>query len=115
MARRFGDGELLAQATGIDVVYDFEAADLAAGGHGAPMAPVYYRILADQAGLARPLAVIMISGATNVTYIGEDGTLAAFDVVPAATAEAIAHCRERLPGAPRMWLLVEAVARVTRR
>ena len=103
--RQIGDGEVLARATGIDVVFDFRAADMAAGGHGAPMLPVYHRALAEQAGLARPLAVITIGAVNSVTFIGEDGALVAVDVGPTPNAEAIAGSIDTLPVRPRMWLL----------
>jgi len=103
--RQIGDGEVLARATGIDVVFDFRAADMAAGGHGAPMLPVYHRALAEQAGLARPLAVITIGAVNSVTLIGEDGSLVAVDVGPTPNAEAISGSIDTLPVRPRMWLL----------
>ena len=64
---------------GIDVVYDFRSADVAAGGQGAPLAPVYHRALA--ATLARPLAILNLGGVGNVTWIGE-GEPIAFDTGP---------------------------------
>ncbi|MGE0628145.1 MAG: anhydro-N-acetylmuramic acid kinase, partial [Hyphomicrobiaceae bacterium] len=74
-------GRRLAAATGIDVVYDMRAADVAAGGQGAPMAPVYHRaMLADVP--QRPVAVVNIGGVANVTWIGRDGRLLAFDTGP---------------------------------
>jgi len=103
--RQIGDGEVLARATGIDVVFDFRAADMAAGGHGAPMLPVYHRALAEQAGLSRPLAVITIGAVNSVTFIGEDGNLVAVDVGPTPNAEAISGSIDTLPVRPRMWLL----------
>jgi len=103
--RQIGDGSVLARATGIDVVYDFRSADMEAGGHGAPMLPVYHRALAEQAGLARPLAVITIGAVNSVTVIGEEGDLVALDIGPSPTAEVIAGSTETLPGRPRMWLL----------
>ena len=78
---QLGDGPLLARRTGIDVVYDLRAADCAAGGQGAPLAPVYHRALADPLP-ERPLAVVNIGGVANVTWIGADGTLIAFDTGP---------------------------------
>jgi anhydro-N-acetylmuramic acid kinase len=78
---QLGDGPLLARRTGIDVVYDLRAADCAAGGQGAPLAPVYHRALA--AGLPeRPLAVVNVGGVANVTWIGHDEGLLAFDTGP---------------------------------
>jgi len=111
LIRQLGDGDLLARLTGIDVVYDFRAADMAAGGEGAPMMTVYHRALAEEAGLERPVAVVNIGGVANVTFIGEDGSLIAFDVGPSVTAEAIARFREILPAPPRLWLLTGGGAR----
>jgi 1,6-anhydro-N-acetylmuramate kinase len=104
-ARELGRGEELARATGIDVVYDFGAADLEAGGQGRPLEPVYHRALADAAGLARPLAVVEIGDEVTVTFIGEDGSLAVASVGPKATSEAMAKARRSLPALPLLWLL----------
>ena len=72
--RQIGDGALLAAETGIDVVSDFRGRDVAAGGEGAPLAPLYH--LARAAALPRPLAVLNLGGVGNVTWIGP-GDLAA--------------------------------------
>jgi 1,6-anhydro-N-acetylmuramate kinase len=108
-ASRAGFGEALARATGIDVVYDFAAADIQAGGQGRPLDPVYHRALAEAAGIARPLVVVETGARTTVTYIGEDGSLMAFDAGPRLTAEAILGLAERLPAKPLIWLLAGGV------
>ncbi|MEW5729629.1 MAG: anhydro-N-acetylmuramic acid kinase [Pseudomonadota bacterium] len=77
---QIGDGQLLADALGIPVVNDFRSADVAAGGQGAPLVPVFHRALA--AGLPRPLAVLNLGGVGNVTWIGADDALLAFDTGP---------------------------------
>nr|WP_207477524.1 anhydro-N-acetylmuramic acid kinase [Arenibaculum pallidiluteum] len=77
---QIGDGALLARLTGIAVVADFRTADVAAGGQGAPLVPVYHGALA--AALGRPLAVLNIGGVANVTWIGPHGELLAFDTGP---------------------------------
>ena len=79
---QLGDGQLLADLTGMDVVYDFRADDMAEGGEGAPLAPVYHRALAEIAELPRPAVIMNIGGVANVTFIGEDGALLAFDTGP---------------------------------
>jgi anhydro-N-acetylmuramic acid kinase len=70
---QIGDGSLLAARLGIPVVYDFRAADVAAGGQGAPLAPVFHRALVRRLDVAPPVAVLNIGGVANVTFIdGED-------------------------------------------
>ena len=79
---QLGDGALLARLTGIDVVNDFRSADVKAGGHGAPLVPLYHAALVRQA--ARydlPIVLVNIGGIANVTYIGKDEILA-FDTGP---------------------------------
>jgi anhydro-N-acetylmuramic acid kinase len=79
---QIGDGALLAAETGLDVVCDFRAADVAAGGEGAPFAPLYHAALAGA--LERPLAVLNLGGVGNVTWIGSGrDDILAFDTGPA--------------------------------
>ena len=66
--RQIGDGALLAAETGIDVVCDFRARDMAEGGQGAPLAPLYHAALA--AALPKPLVVLNLGGVGNLTWIG---------------------------------------------
>ncbi len=77
---QIGDGALLARLTGISVINDFRSADVAAGGQGAPLVPVVHRVLA--AGQECPLAVLNLGGVGNVTWIGADASLLAFDTGP---------------------------------
>ena len=78
---QIGDGARLARLTGLDVVCDFRSADVAAGGQGAPLAPLYHAALA--AGLMKPLAVLNLGGVGNVTWIGQGpGEILAFDTGP---------------------------------
>lgn len=80
---QIGDGEALARALGKPVVYDFRAADVAAGGQGAPLAPTIHPVLTEGLDLPRPLAVLNLGGVGNVTFIGAGGELLAFDTGPA--------------------------------
>ena len=77
---QLGDGAALADRLGIDVVGDFRSADVAAGGEGAPLAPLYHEALAVP--LPKPVAVVNIGGVANVTWIGEGGHILAFDTGP---------------------------------
>ena len=75
-----GDAAVLAWRTGVPVAHDFRSADVAAGGQGAPLAPVYHAALARDT--EKPLAVLNIGGVANVTWIGTAGELIAFDTGP---------------------------------
>ena len=79
--RQLCDGARAAAALGLDVVNDFRAADVAAGGEGAPLVPLYHAAMC--AGLERPLMVLNWGGVGNVTYLGADGEIVAFDTGPA--------------------------------
>ena len=77
---QIGNAEELAWRTGVPVASDFRSADLAAGGQGAPLAPIYHAALARD--VTKPLVVLNIGGVANVTWIGADATLIAFDTGP---------------------------------
>lgn len=78
---QLGDGGMLADLTALPVVFDLRSADMDGGGQGAPLVPVYHRALA--ASLPdRPVAIVNIGGVANITYIGRDGELIAFDTGP---------------------------------
>ena len=80
LTRQLGDGDRLAKRIGIDVVYDFRSADVAAGGEGAPFASAYHGALGRD--LEKPAAVQNLGGVGNVTWITADAMLA-FDTGPA--------------------------------
>lgn len=80
---QLGDADRLSQQFKTPVVFDFRSADVAAGGEGAPFAPLYHQALARD--LDRPLAVLNLGGVGNVTWLGEGGDdVLAFDTGPAS-------------------------------
>lgn len=98
--RQIGDGALLAERVGIDVVNDFRSADMAAGGQGAPLAPLYHCALARDSdeSLTLPLAVLNLGGVGNITWIGRGQGLLAFDTGPGCALIddwLLSHCGQR--------------------
>ncbi|MEZ5801415.1 MAG: anhydro-N-acetylmuramic acid kinase [Nitratireductor sp.] len=87
---QLGDGQLLADQTGINVVYDLRAKDMQHGGQGAPLVPVYHRALSKNLptdlfapGKDRwPVAFVNIGGIANITWISSRGAMIAFDTGP---------------------------------
>lgn len=78
-----GDGQRLADLTGITVVNDFRSNDVRNGGQGAPFAPLYHQALAVR-DARYPLAVVNCGGIANITVItGEkDKQVIGFDTGP---------------------------------
>jgi len=79
---QIGDALALARAIHIPVMYDFRAADVEAGGQGAPFVPVYHRALAQSLEREGPIVVVNIGGVSNITYIDGTDTLIACDTGP---------------------------------
>ena len=80
---QLGDAALLARGLGLPVAYDFRSADVAAGGQGAPLAPVYHDAIRRWSGLEGPMAVLNLGGVGNITLATRAGELHAFDTGPA--------------------------------
>ncbi len=82
---QIGDGKRLAKELDILVVNDIRGFDVAHGGQGAPMVPVYHRSLFAGRDVNYPVALINFGGVANITWIGGDGSddLVAFDTGPA--------------------------------
>lgn len=80
---QIGCGARIAEASGVQTVTDFRAADIAAGGQGAPLVPPFHRWLfgADR----KRVAVVNIGGIANVTLIAGGDVVAGYDTGPGNT------------------------------
>ncbi len=74
---QIGDGQMLADMTGINVVNDFRQADVKAGGQGAPLVPIYHRAITSK--LEKPIILLNIGGIANITWINGQGQMLACD------------------------------------
>lgn len=74
ITQQIGDAALLAERTRIPVIADFRSRDVAAGGQGAPLVPLYHAALA--ADIAQPVAIVNIGGVSNITYIDGNSIIA---------------------------------------
>ncbi len=77
---QIGDAGLLAARARTPVVHDFRSADVAAGGEGAPLAPLFHAALAAR--LPKPLLIVNIGGVANITFLAPDGGILACDAGP---------------------------------
>lgn len=76
-----GSAERLAARVGVPVFHRFRQADIAAGGQGAPLAPIYHQALINALGCALPAAIANIGGITNITR-WDGQRLTGFDTGP---------------------------------
>lgn len=87
---QLGDGDALAQAVGVPIVWDFRSNDVRLGGEGAPLAPFFHFACAKWINARAPLAFLNLGGVGNITWIDpskenpeDEGALLAFDTGPA--------------------------------
>jgi anhydro-N-acetylmuramic acid kinase len=78
---QLGDGNVIAERTGITTIADFRRRDVAAGGHGAPLLPALHARLLHDAGEER--AVLNLGGIANLTLLPKNGEVRGFDTGPA--------------------------------
>lgn len=81
--RQLGDGALMAERLGIDVVYDFRTADMRAGGHGAPLSASYHAALLRKVDAGPATAALNLGGVANITWWDGADDFHAFDTGPA--------------------------------
>jgi anhydro-N-acetylmuramic acid kinase len=77
---QLNDAARLAELTGIDVVADFRRRDVAAGGQGAPLAPVFHDAVFRHASVSR--AIVNIGGMANVSLLPAGAPCSGFDCGP---------------------------------
>lgn len=77
--RQIGDGKLLAREVGVDVVYDFRTADVAHGGQGAPLVPIFHQAMVEE---EIPVVIVNVGGVANMTWIQKGQPLIACDTGP---------------------------------
>ncbi len=69
ISRQLGDAKLLFQLVNKKVVYNFRQNDLKNGGSGAPLSPIYHKLILKNNNFDLPLCVLNIGGISNITVI----------------------------------------------
>jgi len=81
ITKQLGDGKLLSRLTKKKVVYDFRKNDLRNGGQGAPLTPIFHKMLLKKLNF-KSATFINIGGIINETSIFDDGSFQAHDLGP---------------------------------
>ena len=82
VSKQLGDGNLMNKLTGIRVVFNFRENDIMNGGQGAPLSPIYHKLLVKKLKLEQPIAFLNIGGISNVTFLENDKITKSFDTGP---------------------------------
>jgi anhydro-N-acetylmuramic acid kinase len=77
---QIGDPNTLAEMTGITVIADFRRRDVAAGGQGAPLLPVFHDHVFRSD--AEDRAIVNVGGIANITILGRNRGVTGFDTGP---------------------------------
>jgi anhydro-N-acetylmuramic acid kinase len=78
---QIGDPNVIAEMTGVSVVADFRRRDVAAGGQGAPLLPVFHDQVFRSEDEERVIA--NLGGIANITILTRDSSVTGFDTGPA--------------------------------
>ena len=71
ITRQLGDGNLLSQLTKKTVIYDFRQNDIKNGGEGAPLTPIFHKLIINKKKIELPVCILNIGGISNITAISE--------------------------------------------
>ena len=82
ISEQLGDGDLLSKNTKKTVIYNFRQNDLKNGGQGAPLTPIFHKLLKNKYKLKLPLTILNIGGVANVTFIDVHDNMSSYDIGP---------------------------------
>ena len=84
ISKQLGDANLLSSLLQKKVVYNFRENDLTNGGQGAPLAPIFHQLLANQNQINLPVCILNIGGIANITIISsrDFNDLKSYDIGP---------------------------------
>ena len=86
ITKQLGLGEKLSNLTKKTVIYNFRQNDLKNGGEGAPLTPIYHKLLVksfkDEKKIELPISILNIGGITNITSFNKKGEMISMDIGP---------------------------------
>ena len=69
ISKQIGNGKLLSQLIKKIVVYNFRQNDIKNGGEGAPLSPIFHKLIVKQKKIKLPVCILNIGGISNITLI----------------------------------------------
>ena len=81
ISKQLGDGKLLSKLTKKNVIYNFRLNDLKNGGQGAPLTPIFHKLLKKKFKI-KEATFVNIGGIANITTVGNDDSMSGTDIGP---------------------------------
>mgnify|MGYP006178499261 CR=1 FL=1 len=81
-SKQLGDGRALSKLIDLNIIYNFRANDLKNGGQGAPLVPIFHKLLQKKLQLKTPVVFVNIGGISNLTYLDKNDEMISFDSGP---------------------------------
>ena len=82
ISKQLGQGKLLSQLVNKKVIYDFRQEDIANKGQGAPLTPIFHKLIKNKYNLRTPLIILNIGGIANLTSIDSNEKIQSRDIGP---------------------------------
>ena len=82
ISKQLGDAKLLSQLTKKSVIHNFRENDIKNNGQGAPLAPIFHRLIINQKNLNKPVSILNIGGIANITSVSSDDRMFSSDIGP---------------------------------
>ena len=79
---QLGDAKLLSKLTDTSIVYNFRENDLKNGGQGAPLAPIFHKLLVNKKKIKLPITILNLGGIANATSIDKKNKISSSDIGP---------------------------------
>jgi len=81
ISKQLGDGKLLSQLTKKNVIYNFRQNDLKNQGQGAPLTPIFHKLIKIKSKI-KDVTFVNIGGITNITTISNNNNMSGTDIGP---------------------------------
>jgi len=82
ITKQLGDGKLLSQLTKKTVIYNFRKNDLINNGQGAPLAPIFHKLIVEIKKIKLPITILNLGGIANITSINSKNEISSSDIGP---------------------------------
>ncbi len=82
ISKQLGNGELLSNLLKKNIIYNFRKKDLENNGEGAPLTPIFHKLIINEKKISPPVTVLNLGGIANITSIKSEDKILSLDVGP---------------------------------